>query len=82
MTAAKNDSTGMGRKAQDLGDSVNKLRKSLKHWQTLEVDYEALEEEISAVGDNIPETTAVSGHLKRRVHIRTDVAEVEVIRWL
>ena len=82
MTAAKNDSTGMGRKVQDLGDSVNKLRKSLKHWQTLEVDYEALEEEISAVGDNIPDTTAVSGYSKRRVHTRTDFAEAEVIRWL
>ena len=68
MTAVKNDSAEVGRKVQQLGDNINKLRKSLKHWQTLEVDYEALDEEVSAVGDSLNETTAVSGRSAARTH--------------
>lgn len=34
-----------------LKENISKLQKSLQHWQTWEVEYEGLREEISGLGD-------------------------------
>ena len=39
-------------KRKELEDSVACLRKSLRHWQTLELDYEGLREEFVLLNDN------------------------------
>ena len=36
-----------------LEDNVEKLRKSLQHWQTWEAEYEGLKEEILGLGSEV-----------------------------
>lgn len=66
MASAKDDLGDPERRIQQLEDSIDKLRKALKRWQTLEVDYEALNEDVSDLGDRLNESTAVG-----RAHLRS-----------
>ncbi|KAK3678619.1 hypothetical protein LTR78_001917 [Recurvomyces mirabilis] len=42
------DLTGLEQQRQALEESLQKLRQSLKHWQTFEAEYEGLKEELEA----------------------------------
>lgn len=52
MTSAKDSFAELERYRLQLEDSVAKLGRSLRHWQTWEVEYEGMKEEIHRLGEN------------------------------
>lgn len=52
MTTTKDSLAELERYRLQLEESVAKLRRSLRHWQTWEAEYEGMKEEIHHLGDN------------------------------
>ena len=50
MAAQKDILQDLERRRSELEKNVADLRKSLKHWQTWEAEYEGLKEEIEGLG--------------------------------
>ena len=51
------------RQRAELEANIAKLRKSLRHWQTLEIDYEGLREELLALPNDCSTTVAINAML-------------------
>lgn len=52
MTSTKDSLAELERYRLQLEESVAKLRRLLRHWQTWEAEYEGMKEEIHHLGDN------------------------------
>lgn len=52
MTSTKDSLAELDRYRSQLEETVAKLRKSLRHWQAWEAEYEGMKEEIQHLGDH------------------------------
>ena len=59
MADAKEQLVGLESRRLLLEESVAKLRDSLQYWQTWEVEYEGMKEEILGLGEHASDTDLV-----------------------
>ena len=52
MAAVRDSFVDLERRRLQLEQNVAKLQSSLRHWQTWEIEYEGMKEEILALGEN------------------------------
>jgi unconventional prefoldin RPB5 interactor 1 len=66
------------RQRRELEDNISKLRKSLQHWQTWEIEYEGLREEIAGLpdGSNEDEILAIAREFRAEL---VDEKELQTI---